>query len=1235
MNCWKAMFAATPRRCPLWVALFVTLTASALAYQGTPISRLHVSGRYLQNPAGTNILLHGYMMAGDSWFNGEGHLFSNLSNFASPANCAGMLNAYNGIADILSNPNLLYGSNHGWCCSFVRTAGNGTPSGFAPGWDTNGVLSAPAQFHGWITNVMVPWVNHCKTAGLYAVICGGPSQTYPGGDTSKNMTQQFQANLITYWTNLANAFRSSDNVIFEICNEPINIETGFGANNWAISGSAYFSALTNFMQPIVNAIRRTGDDHILLIPSLGWQGQCQGFANYPVLGTNIAYAGHFYPGYNNIHDNGAAVTNFWNSNYKPCADKYPLVITELVWTPNNGTGYQDLWNGSTAGFGLAIKGCIDQQANVSYLVGFVADLLTNLTSGSLANATLNSNMQSTPAAFHWFAQYAGVPPAIPSELFAAVVSSNQIRLTWNAVSKALSYNVRRSTVCGGPYTTIATNVTGTTYSDSGLSAATTYYYVVSAVNGMESGNSTPVNATTGSNLRFRIVVISDFPPTNVCLSSAGCPAYQTSDPDDVQSMVRFLLYANEFEVEGLVASSGTFANVANKTNIFDMLTLYDLVYTNLSERDVRYPTSGALRAVTFQGRDGTWGNSVTNNIGAGKDSEASEAIISIVDQLDPRPVWFSIWGDCSSIAQAVWKVQNTRSAGELQTFLSKMRLYQIAHQDDTIDWLLASFPSLFIIYSGNTYFGMFGSDDLAWLNTNIRSNHGPLGAIYPPQAMAGPGVIEGDTPSYLHLVSALRGINNPENPAQGGWGGKFALASGSTNHWVDCCGGTTISTWKNQYETEFAQRADWMLPPTNPTSNATIPVIQADHTSLATPCPPGQNAPALLLSVSNAGTGSLNYTITNGASWLAVTPTSGSSSTDAVKHTVGFISSNLPPGAYLSSLLINAPAATPSLASVPVAVRVFNSGVSNHLWNTPLIDLNFNEGSGTSIANQGVAGGNFVRSTPIPLWTNNVPPAVGGGASVDFQTNTGSYYVESPTNYPQLIGLSQFTICGWVNCRSSKTGSGGNRLVTWINGGGDGVDVVYRNDGSVQLGINQWPDGTAAISSSGMITTDANAGSANWRFFAVTYDSTLSSNHVAFYFGSSASAAAVDVARTYARGLTGTNISRLCIGQFDLASRGYGTDRMFRGLIDEVQVFGQALSLDQIQVLQTCGTAAKAELHLDALTPQWLLLSWMGANVTLQAATNLTGPWPAAASQSGAQFLGPTNAQQFFRLHGY
>jgi cellulose 1,4-beta-cellobiosidase len=91
----------------------------------------------------------------------------------------------------------------------------------------------------------------------------------------------------------------------------------------------------------------------------------------------------------------------------------------------------------------------------------------------------------------------GTPPPVPTGLTPTVVSSNQINLSWNASTGATSYNVKRATVSGGPYTTIATGVTATSYNNTGLTPATTYYYVVSAVNANgESANSSQVSATT-------------------------------------------------------------------------------------------------------------------------------------------------------------------------------------------------------------------------------------------------------------------------------------------------------------------------------------------------------------------------------------------------------------------------------------------------------------------------------------------------------------------------------------------------------------------------------------------------------------------------------------------------------------------------------------------------------------------------------------------------------------------
>ena len=159
---------------------------------------------------------------------------------------------------------------------------------------------------------------------------------------------------------------------------------------------------------------------------------------------------------------------------------------------------------------------------------------------------------------------------------------------------------------------------------------------------------------------LRIIVTTDFPPFPVT----------NSDPDDVQSMVRFLLYSNEFDVEGLVASAGTFNMTAEKKNLLAVLDEYDKVDENLRKHDSKFPTAEALRRVTFEGK-GTnhgvkiqWGcgkQPVTEIVGNGMNSEASDAIIAAADKPDPRPIWISVWGGPREVAQAIWDVKQTRS----------------------------------------------------------------------------------------------------------------------------------------------------------------------------------------------------------------------------------------------------------------------------------------------------------------------------------------------------------------------------------------------------------------------------------------------------------------------------------------------------------------------------------------------------------------------------------------------
>lgn len=253
-----------------------------------------------------------------------------------------------------------------------------------------------------------------------------------------------------------------------------------------------------------------------------------------------------------------------------------------------------------------------------------------------------------------------------------------------------------------------------------------------------------------------------------------------ADPDDQQSLVRLLLYSNQIDIEGIVATTSCWQqNRVRPELIATILDAYEKVQPNLSKHESGYPSAEQLRARTKKGcsKYGMQG------VGPENDSEGSEWIIKTLEKNDDRPLWISVWGGANTLAQALLKISKTKSPDEVRGLISKLRVYTISDQDDSGAWIRKTFPDLFYIVTpgddygqatwiaiNNTFDGIDNTTvSNTWLAQNIQQGHGPLGASYPDVAWG----MEGDTPAFLGLIQ--NGLNEPEHPDWGGWGGRYEL----------------------------------------------------------------------------------------------------------------------------------------------------------------------------------------------------------------------------------------------------------------------------------------------------------------------------------------------------------------------------------------------------------------------------------------------------------------------------
>ena len=331
------------------------------------------------------------------------------------------------------------------------------------------------------------------------------------------------------------------------------------------------------------------------------------------------------------------------------------------------------------------------------------------------------------------------------------------------------------------------------------------------------------NPSIADPLKPRLVVLTDI---------------STWEPDDHESLIRLLVHADLYEIEGIVITTGwSMDNVNQHKQFKDIATgvidAYEKDLPNLQKRSNQtgfahdndrqeigyWPSAQYLRDRTMFGsmRMGM------SFVGAANNSDGSNLIIKLADEDDDRPIWVTFWGGGNTLAQSIWQVKQTRSEAELKTFLHKIRAYAITDQDrpqksgfdsSSHAWMRREFSDdLLFIWDECAWKYQNGTGKNNW-NEYAKhiQNHGNLGSQYPKYVWG----VEGDTPAFLHILP--NGLNNPDKPTQTGWGGYSEWGLGEDNNgysFVNYSGDTYNICRKYEDHfypatfNNFAARMDW------------------------------------------------------------------------------------------------------------------------------------------------------------------------------------------------------------------------------------------------------------------------------------------------------------------------------------------------------------------------------------------------------------------------------------------
>lgn len=362
-----------------------------------------------------------------------------------------------------------------------------------------------------------------------------------------------------------------------------------------------------------------------------------------------------------------------------------------------------------------------------------------------------------------------------------------------------------------------------------------------------------------------------------------------NEADDSQTLVRFLMYANKMDIEGIIAVSSChqykgkndpdpLRNTVHPNEIKKFVEAYGKVRPNLMLHETGWPTAESLLHVVGAGPEGFG----TRAIGKGKSTTGSHIVANAIVKDDSRPLYIIINGGANCLAQAIIDLREEVSNEELEALLKRIRVFDNAGQDNAGAWIAHNFPKIQYRRSSQQVYCFMNNDgpvvwDAAfyagegqheWVKENIQQNHGPLGALYPTRMKwrdpTTYHTIEGGgSGNFIGFVN--HGLFNPEALHWGGWGGRFDTIKAlniygnqlkwaetdlhdseyeyrpywmfpqASDSWTDPEMGINyegvcvpIFRWRRAYQNDFAARMDWCVQPYDCANHNPVAVIGDD-----------------------------------------------------------------------------------------------------------------------------------------------------------------------------------------------------------------------------------------------------------------------------------------------------------------------------------------------------------------------------------------------------------------------